>query len=161
MKSIIIGWGLFLERLPIWVLLLSAFLAGRSPDLALVLFLLCLSWYSLGAGVVATAWMALYAKIFSPEKRELFLGTTLFSGAGMGVLGSAVSAWLLESHVFPSSFVVLFAIAAIFMTLNWFFLPLTREPKLETDTPNLDWRAYKKGLFQILKTDHNFRRFLF
>ena len=102
MKTIIIGWGLFLERLPVWVMVLSAFIAKRSPDLALVLFLVCLSWWTLGAGVVAPSWMALLAKIFSPEKRGSFLGTTMFIGAGMGVLGSAASAWLLENFIFPN-----------------------------------------------------------
>lgn len=160
MKVIVVGWGLFLERLPIWMMVLSAFLARTSPQLALISFLVCFTWFSLGAGIVAPSWMALLAKIFSPEKRGSFLGTTMFVGAGMGVLSSAVSAWLLESFTFPNSFVLLFSIAAVFMTLSWFFLSLNREPEAERVIENQDWRRYAASLLQILKNDQNYRRFV-
>lgn len=160
MKTIIIGWGLFLERLPVWMMVISAFVARRSPDVALILFLVCLAWWTLGAGVVAPSWMALLAKIFSPEKRGSFLGTTMFIGAGMGVLGSAASAWLLENLVFPNSFIALFSIAAVFLTLSWLFLALTREPQTESVPLDQDWGSYWKDLINILKTDHNYRRYV-
>ena len=160
MKVIVVGWGLFLERLPIWMMVLSAFLAKRSPQLALISFLVCFTWFSLGAGVVAPSWMALVAKLFSPEKRGSFLGVTMFVGAGMGVLSSAASAWLLENHAFPNSFIMLFAIAAVFMTLSWFFLSLTREPEAEEVIKNQDWQKYSASLLQILKNDQNYRRFV-
>ncbi|MFN2303419.1 MAG: hypothetical protein ACK2TV_06770, partial [Anaerolineales bacterium] len=79
MKVIVVGWGLFLERLPVWLMVLSAFIANRSPQLALILFLLFFTWFSLGAGVVAPSWMALLAKIFSPEKRGSFALPNFFT----------------------------------------------------------------------------------
>lgn len=160
MKRIVVGWGLFLERLPIWLMMLSAYLARFLPELALVLFLICLAWHTLGAGVIAPSWMALLAKIFTPEKRGSFLGTTMFLGVGMGVLGSAASAWFLENFEFPNSFIVMFSIAAVFITLSWVFLGMTREPIGVVETHDRDWSTYWKDLLRILKEDENFRRYV-
>lgn len=38
MKLIIVEWGLFLERMPVWALVLTTLLAWRSPTLALAIF---------------------------------------------------------------------------------------------------------------------------
>lgn len=160
MKRIVVGWGLFLERLPVWMMMLSAFIARFLPGPALVLFLICLAWFSLGAGVIAPSWMALLAKIFSPEKRGSFLGITMFIGAGMGVIGSAASAWLLEHFEFPNSFMFLFGIAALFITLSWAFLGMTREPIGIVETHDRDWATYWNDLLRILKEDHNYRRYV-
>ncbi len=160
MKRIVVGWGIFLERLPVWMMILSAFLARFMPELALVLFLICLAWYSIGAGVIAPSWMALLAKIFSPEKRGSFLGITMFIGVGMGVLGSAASAWLLEYFEFPNSFMILFGIAAVFTTFSWAFLGMTREPLGVVETHDRNWASYWQDLIRILKEDHNFRRYV-
>ena len=160
MKKIVVGWGFFLERVPIWAMVLSAVIARQNPQVALYLFFICLAWYGLGAGVVAPSWMALLAKIFSPEKRGFFMGLTMFIGVGMGALGSGVSAWLLETYQFPHSFIGLFIIAAAFMTVSWIFLALTREPPGQADTLDQDWDAYWKDLLGILKNDHNYRRYI-
>jgi len=159
-KRIVVGWGLFLERLPIWMMILSAIIAKRSPTIALVLYLFFLAWNTIGSGIIAPSWMALLAKIFSPERRGSFLGTSMFIGVGTGAIGSAVSAWLLKNLEFPTSFVGLFAIAAVFMTISWVFLALTREPAGEVEPRNQDWQAYWKDLLRILKEDHNFRRYV-
>ena len=160
MKSVIVGWGAILERLPFWLMIISAVLASRHPTLALILFLICLLWFNLGAGIVAPSWMALLEKIFSPEKRGSFLGLTVFVGAGMGMLGSIASAYILESLTFPRSFIILFTIAAFFMTLSWLSLAFVREPIGKHATLDQDWKTYRKDLLHILKVDHNFRRYI-
>lgn len=160
MKTIVVNWGLFLERLPIFIMVIIALFAGKYPQIALISFLLCLTWFNIGAGVIAPSWMALIGKIFSPEKRGSFMGTTMFLGSTMGILGSLLSAWLLRTLAFPTSFVLHFVIAAVCIFVSWIFLGLTREPNLETDAINNDWGSYKKDLIKILKNDHNFRRYI-
>ena len=160
MKDIVVGWGLYLERLPILAMILSPIVAKSNPKLALILLILCLIWHTMGAGVVATAWMTLLAKIFSPEKRGSFLGTTMFVGNGMGILGSVLSVWLLNSLSYPTSFILHFAIAALFIFLSWVFLGLTREPVYNQELPLQDQKTYFASLFEIFKTDHNFRRYI-
>ncbi len=160
MKKYCVRWGLFLERLPIWMMVVSGFLAIRYPTLALVLFLICLTWHTMGAGIVGPSWMGLLAKIFSPEKRGSFMGLTMFIGSGIGILGSGLSAWLLETLAFPVSFIWHFLIAAVFITLSWVFLALTKEPEGDVEKHNRDWKTYWENLVGIIRKDKNFRRFI-
>jgi len=160
MKDIVVGWGLYLERLPILIMILSPIIAKSNPTLALILLILCLIWHTMGAGVVATAWMTLLAKIFSPEKRGSFLGTTMFVGNGVGILGSIASAWLLNTLVYPTSFILHFSLAAFFIFLSWIFLGLTREPVSNQEKPAQDFQSYFASLITIFKSDHNFRRYI-
>lgn len=109
---------------------------------------------------MAPAWMGLLAKIFPPEKSGSFLGTTMFIGSATGIIGSAVSAGILEKLEFPNSFTALFGIAALFMSISWVFLSLTREPLSGSDVNEQEWSEYWKDLLQILKIDHNYRRYV-
>ena len=78
----------------------------------------------------------------------------------MGVVGAGISARLLESAPFPTNFIYIFLLAAIFNTLSWFFVSLTREPvQPVTRAPQSD-REYWRQLPGILRQDDNFRRFL-
>lgn len=110
--------------------------------------------------MISPAWMALLAKIFSPERRGSFLGLTMFIGVGIGILGSGLSAWLLETLRFPVPFTWLFLIAAFFTTLSWVFLGLTRKPEGKAKTQDQDWKAYWNSLLWILRKDNNFRRYV-
>ncbi len=159
-KKIVVGWGFFLERIPIWVMILSTLVARTNPLIALGLMLFALTWNAMGAGVVAPAWMSLIAKIFPPTKRGSFFGITMFIGSGFGILGSLLSVWLLETYIFPNSFIILYSVAAIFTTLSWVFLALTREPNDVVANNGQSWQAYWKDLIKIIKKDHNYRRYV-
>ena len=111
-KPIVINLGFFLERLPLWVFVIAALIANRTPASALSLFLVSLAWFCLGAGMVATAWQDLIARCFPVDRRGRFMGTTMFIGTGIGALGAILSAWLLKTFPFPTNFIYLFAIAA-------------------------------------------------
>lgn len=159
-KPVVINLGLFSERVPIWLLVGAALVAGRSPAMALALFLAAYAWHGLGAGIVATAWQDLIARCFPVNRRGRLLGTTMFIGAGTGAIGSILSAWLLKTFPFPTNFVYTFAIASVGITLSWFFLALTREPAQAVNAPSQSNRQFWAGLPGILRRDHNFRRFL-
>ncbi|MBU0491409.1 MAG: MFS transporter [Chloroflexi bacterium] len=160
MKPVVVNLGFFTERLPIFVLVLAALVAGTAPFLALALFLIGLAWHGLGAGVVATAWQDLIARCFPVDRRGRFMGTTMFAGIGMGALGAILSTWLLGTLPFPANFAVLFSIAAGAITLSWVFLALTREPVQPATAPRQSNRQFWTGLPAILRQDANFRRFL-
>lgn len=159
-KPVVVNLGFFLERLPVWVLVGAALLAGHSPSLGLGLFLLSYAWHNLGAGLVATAWQDMVARCFPVDRRGRFLGTTLFVGTSTGMLGAAFSTHILGHSAFPINFAYIFAVAAIGITVSWFFIALTREPAQFVSTPRQNSRQFWAGLLSILRQDHNFRRFL-
>ncbi len=159
-KPVAVNLGLFLERVPIWVLVLAAAVAGQSTLLALALFLMAYAWHGLGAGVVATAWQDLIARCFPVDRRGRFFGTSMFIGTGVGTLGAALSTRILETFPFPTNFVYTFTIAASFITLSWMFLALTREPVQPVAAPRVSQREYWMQLPDIPRHDHNYRRFL-
>ena len=159
-KPVVINLGFFLERLPLWVFVIAALIANRTPGSALSLFLVSHAWFCLGAGMVATAWQDLIARCFPVDRRGRFMGTTMFIGTGIGALGAVLSAWLLEAFPFPTNFVYLFTIAAAGITLSWIFLALTREPVQPVNTLQQSNRQFWAKLPDILRRDHNFRRFL-
>jgi MFS family permease len=159
-KPVVINLGLFLERLPMWVLVLAAMVAVRSPQLALVLFLLGYAWHGLGAGLVATAWQDMIARCFPVDRRGRFFGFATFIGTGMGAAGAALSTWILKTFPFSTSFVYTFTIAAVALMVSWASLALTREPVPPPTGPHQSHRQFLAELPGILRRDHNFRRFL-
>jgi MFS family permease len=158
-KPIVIRVGFFLERLPAWLLVVSALVAARSPALALVLFFGAYIWRGLGGGAVGPAWQDLIARCFPVARRGRFMGTANALGTAAATGGAALSTWLLASLAFPSQFVALFTIAAVCITLSWFFLSLTREPAYPAAVRG-STRSTLAGLPHIIRTDANFRRFL-
>lgn len=159
-KPVAVNLGLFLERVPLWVIVAAAIIAGRSPTWALVFFLFGYAWHGLGAGVVATAWQDLYAASIPVERRGILLGLTTFIGTGMGTLGAGLSGWILTYFAFPLNFVYTFTIAAIGITLSWVFLALIYEPAQVRPASRPEQHHFRRELADILNRDHNFRRFL-
>ncbi len=159
-KPVVVNLGLFLERLPLWVMVLAALVAGRSPVLALILFLGGYAWHGLGAGAVAVSWQDLIARCFPVERRGRFFGLAMFVGAGSGALGAGASTWLLNTYPFPSNFVYTFLIAAVFIFISWCALALTREPVQAVTARRRSHREYLASLPNLVRSDRNFRRFL-
>jgi MFS family permease len=159
-KVVPVKLGFFTERVPIVLLPLAAWLASGSETLAIVLFLLLISWHVIGAGFVAVGWQDMVAKIFTVDRRGRFFGVSNFSGTAAGVLGAASVAWLLEEYPFPTNFVIAFGAGGILMLLSWVFLAMTKEPAVPPSAPKVSNRSYWKSLPAIIKNDHNFRRYL-
>lgn len=159
-KPVVVNAGFFLERVPMWIIVGAALMAATTPTMALLVFLLAYAWHGLGAGIIATAWQDLLARCFPVEKRGRFFGLTMFVGAGTGAAAAGFSAWLLATFPFPTNFVYTFAIAALFITVSWVFLALTREPAQAVKTPPTSNRDYLAQLPAILRRDANFSRFL-
>ncbi len=159
-KPVVINLGFFTERLPLWLLPLSALLAVEAPSLALALFFIGFAGHAVGAGLVATAWQDLVARIFPVDRRGRFFGITTFVGNGTGALGATFSAWLLATLAFSANFVATFTLAAFFITVSWAFLALAREPEQAVTAPRQSSRQFWAGLPLLLRSDHNFRRFI-
>jgi MFS family permease len=159
-KPVVVNLGFFLERLPMWVVVIAPMIALRTPTLALGLFLGAYTWFNLGAGVIATAWQDLIARCFPVDRRGRFMGTSMFVGTGLGAIGAALSVWFLKTYPFPNNFVYIFIFAASGISISWIFLALTREPVQAVEMPRTSNRQFWTQLPDILRNDHNFRRFL-
>jgi MFS family permease len=153
--------GFFSERIPIMLLPLAAWAVLRSNTLAIFLFIFLITWHIVGAGVIAVGWQDMLAKIFPVERRGRFFGIANFGGNATGILGASVAAWVLDYFDFPYNFMVLFATAGVFIFLSWIFLALTREPSVQPKIERLSRKNYWRSLPQIIKTDANYRRFLY
>jgi len=159
-KPVVVRLGIFLERLPMWVLVLSALVATTSPPLALLLFFIGYAWHGFGAGMIGPAWQDLLARCFPVERRGRFFGIATFVGTAMGTAGAALSIWILKRFEFSINFVYIFTIAALSMVFSWCFLSLTREPVPPPRLPHQNSREFLSKLPEIVRRDHNFRRFL-
>jgi len=160
MVPVVARAGFFLERVPVWLLAGSALLAGSWPAAALALFFALYLWRGLGGGLVAPAWQEMIARCFPVSRRGRFLGTASFLGALAAVAGGALSAWLLEQLAFPLNFAALFAIAALSITVSWFFLSRTREPAQPPSRRPVERERLLARLPRVLRSDVNFRHFL-
>jgi MFS family permease len=160
-KPVVVNLGLFIERVPVWVMASAALLAVQSPLLALTVFMGGYAWHCFGAGAASTAWQDLIARIFPVNRRGRFLGLSMFIGAGIGALGAGLSAWLLETFPFPTNFLYIFIIAAVGVTISWCCIALTRETAQPVSAAHRQSnRQFWAGLPDIVRQDHNFRRFL-
>lgn len=159
-KPMVVNLGFFLERLPMWVIVLSAVFAARNPALALFVFLTAFAWHSFGAGVVATSWQDLIARCFPVKRRGRFMGTSFFVGALTGAAAAGFSARLLTEFPFPTNFIYSFTIAALSISISWVFLALTREPVGPVTKNKQSNRQFWSDLPHIVRRDENYRRFL-
>jgi MFS family permease len=153
-------YGLYLERLPLILLPIAVLLFKDISFLVLLSLFLFYGWHCFGAGSVAVAWNDMIAKVIPQERRGFFFGFTNFMGAGTGILGASVAAWLLSRFEFPTGFVINFAVAGLFVALSWIFISLTREVPLTNRQEKVSTRDYWRKLPAILKGDVNFSRFL-
>jgi MFS family permease len=159
-KPVVVNLGFFLERVPMWLIVVAAMLALRRPAVALLLFFWGFAWHSFGAGLVATSWQDLLARCFPVNRRGRLFGLTFFIGAGTGALGAGLSTWLLATYPFPTNFVILFSLAAAAITVSWFFLALTREPVQPPRNARPVGERLWLAVADIVRQDINFRRFL-
>lgn len=160
-KPIVVNIGLLTERLPLWLLPVAALLALRAPVAALLLFFFAYAWHGFGAGVIAPAWTDMIGRCFPVDKRGWFFGLSSFIGTGLGAISAIFSGWLLDAFPFPVNFAYAFGIAALFITVSWVFIALTREPVQGVPEELHDEPSRSNGkLKAILRKDHNFNWFL-
>jgi MFS family permease len=152
--------GFWTERLPILLLVPSAWLATISMELALVASMICVTWHIIGAGIIAVGWQDMIAKVFPVNRRGKFFGITNFSGTATGILGASTVAWLLDRHEFPYGYMWAFLFGTVFIFVSWVCIALTKEPRVDPKHDPISNREYWKQLPKIVRNDLNFRRYL-
>ena len=152
--------GLWIERLPVFLMVPAALLAVTRPTLSITSFFLLFAWQQLGIGLIAVAWQAMLAKVIPADRRGRFLGVTTGIGTVTGMVGAGIAARFLQRYPFPYGYVYCFTAGAVLAFVSWFFLSLTREPADEDLPPRMSQLEFFKGLPKVLREDANFSRFL-
>lgn len=160
-KRFVATVSLFTERTAPFFLALIAWQALRlSPEMAVFLFLLTLTYFSFGAGIIAAAWQDMIAKVIPVTSRGLFFGLTNFGGSLLGLAAALVAGVILAKYPFPLNFALCFLTGAISILLSWLALALTREPPLPDPRPPRSLAQYWRDLPGLLRQDVNYRRYL-
>jgi MFS family permease len=149
------------ERLPfLGFAIVALLLPTIGVQAGLILTFILLTWQGLGGGFTANPWTSMISKIIPPEYRGTFFGTQA-AVANLFISGAAIAAgYVLDFYESPVNFAICFFIAALFFTISWFALALTREPtdneKIIDEHPTPFWH----GARVILQRDRNFNWFL-
>ena len=151
------------ERLPYFPLAIVAWLAVGSLDKSVALFLtfFIVIWQSLGAGLTATPWQSMIAKVMPENWRGTFYGmqSALANLCGMG--GAIAAGLILKELPSPLDFTLCFLLCGIFMMVSLPFLAWTREPAVEAPPENmLSWREFAAKLIAIIRANRNYRWFV-
>ena len=102
----------FLQRIGFLFIYLSTFQAANSKNLALVLFFISLSFYSVSSGMSSP----LFTQVVSVSifrNISTFYGIYSICGAISGVLGSLIYTYCLKNYIFPINFRIPFLIGTI------------------------------------------------
>ena len=149
------------ERLPfLGFAIVALLLPTIGLQTGLIITFLLLTWQGLGGGFTANPWTSMISKIIPSEHRGTFFGTQA-AMANLFISGAAIAAgYVLDFYESPVNFAICFFIAALFFTISWFALALTREPtdneKIVDEHPTPFWH----GARAILQRDRNFNWFL-
>lgn len=149
------------ERIPFLGFAIVALLLPKiGLQAGLILTFLLLTWQGLGGGFTANPWTSMISKIIPTENRGTFFGVQA-AVANLFISGSAIAAgYLLNAYQAPLNFAICFAIAAVFFTISWIALAMTRElsdyDKVIDENPVPFWQ----GAAHILRRDKNFNWFL-
>ena len=136
------------------------FLAPTGPN-AWAIYFGCFVLFSLGVGVVFPIWADFLELVHLSERRGEFFGISFAITNGAGFLGGFAVKKLLESVPFPSNFGYGFLIySACIMAAVVLFVGYRLKPK-KSKKPNRNFRLFRNQLKHVLKTDGNYRRYLF
>ena len=158
-KPLVLVLGLA-ERLPFLVLAGGAvWFAQLSSSAAVVFFFVLVSVRALASGLVATPWQEMIAKVIPVQWRGRFFGASHSLGGALGLVGSAIAAFILAELPYPVNFAVCFVVGFLLLMISWAAVTFTVEPA-QPPAPAHTPTGYRKRLLTILREDHNFREYM-
>jgi len=160
-KTLMIRTAL-LQRIP-WLLLSFCcfFCIGRmSVQDNLLLFFICFFMAAVGGSLNLPGWFDLIAKVTPTVLRGRLFAVRMTLGALLGILGGWYVKHILDSVSYPNNFGILFLIAFFIMMVSYIFLLAIREEEPNYPSRERHYIEFIKQLPVILKTEHNYRRFL-
>jgi len=150
----------FIERMP-WLLMgmMTALVAGKSPVLALYLFLAIIFSYHSIIGIVSPVWQELVAKVTPVQRRGLLFGVRESLGGVLGFGALTVVNHFLPKLAFPSSYTLIFFATFGFMFISAMPLFFLKEPAYPIERRERTMREYLRDVADIVRSDKSFRRY--
>ena len=148
-------WGL--------LALITYFFSISYPNLVFFSLFFLLTVFTFMGGVAVIPFMDIWGKAIPSTLRGRFFGLRQFLG-GILAIGSGLIAKSILGNKgihFPQNFSLLFLFAFIFMGISYLGLGAVKEPLEEVHETRLPFHKFLKRAFRILKSDVNYRKFLF
>lgn len=150
-----------LERLPYCFIVLGIFLIPGAPKwLSYVILAFSIGFAAGAGGFISPAWKAMLGKVIHPDRRGALFAFGLSAGSFLGIGGTFLARWFLETYEYPVSFALCFLLSFIFQVVSWLFLTLNREPAKTPGRDNISHIDYFKQLPGIIMSNSNFAFYL-
>jgi hypothetical protein len=147
-----------------WGALAVSVFVLRDPVWLLAVFFLTFGAYAIAAGVCGLPFTEVVAKTIPPHRRVIFFAWRLVLGGLAGIGASVMVQWLLDDAspvTFPMNFGVLIATGWVFVVLGLYAFGSVDEPADASVPPRASFGVQARRAWEIVRADHNFRRFLY
>jgi MFS family permease len=143
--------------------LVTCLFAVSHPNWALFSLFIFLTVFTFMGGVAEIPFMDIWGKAIPSTLRGRFFGYRQLLGGGLAVASGFIAQAILrnEGITFPYNFSLLFFLAFLFMGISYLGLGAVKEPVEEVHKNRLSFHQFIKKTFSILKTDGNYKKFLF
>lgn len=149
----------------IWLFILLLALYGTTyPGWVLFAYLSLLGVASIFGGIAGLPFTDIVGKVVPRSHTGVFYAIRFFFGAGvLSILAGFIVEYLLRVDslfIFPQNYVVLFSLAAGFMSLGIFATSFIREPEGQVNDSGRTIGQFFREIPALLRADDNFRHLL-
>lgn len=149
----------------IWLFVLLLFFYGTTyPGWVVFSYLALLGVASIFGGIAGLPFTDIVGKVVPRSHTGIFYAIRFFIGAGiLSILAGMIVEYVLRIDsifTFPQNYVVLFSLAAGFMSLGIFATSFIREPEGKVSDSQRSLGAFFREIPSLLKADLNFKRLL-
>jgi len=143
--------------------LITYLFAASHPKLTLCLVFSLLFIFTFMGGIATIPFMDIWGKSLPSTSRGRFFGYRQFWGGIVSIGTGSLAAAVLgnKAILFPKNFALLFLFAFAFISISYLALGSVKEPVEEVYKDRLAFREFLSKVFTILKSDSNYRRFLY
>lgn len=149
-----------IERIALLCLVPVTLWFAESTFWLLILFYGCWTLYNFSMGFNNPAYSTLITKIIPANRRGRLYGIGGAIGGALGIPASILVRHLLTNYGFPEGYALCFLFSFIALTISFLPLGFVREPILPVE-PRSGWKEHLVSSFDILKTDRDFRLYIY
>jgi MFS family permease len=135
---------------------------AQPPWLMLLVSAMVIIGFWVGDGLASVPWFDLLSKAIPPRRRGRLIGVGQVLSGVLGFMIGAVVEWMLSDSgpSYPDNYAILFALGFLALALSFIAVALTAENPGASTSPTPSWGQFIPQLWQVLRHDHTFRRFI-